>query len=979
MIDTADGRFVFRVIYPLQIIQAVMPKTDSTNSAILRQDMKQYRWGFAIRMDSNPLVALNGDFMTYVLLSFLGILVVLVLGSWSVAESQARRAVAEEVLHKQKRFLGSITDTMGEGLYCLDTYGKCTFANQAAEQLLEWSVNDMLGKKLHDITHYHGDDDIFDSTGLARKERYYRSEDAQFFTYTKRSFPVAISSALMMEGNKAVGSVTVFYDITKRKANERALHDAREKAEAAVGSKSNFLANMSHEIRTPMNAIIGMSYLALQTELTARQRDYLAKIQVSSNSLLGIINDILDFSKIEADKLAMESIDFRLDAVLDNLATIVSVKAEEKDLELIFSRPENVPDALVGDPMRLGQILINLCNNAVKFTDSGEVYVGAELVRRDGEKIQLRFTIKDTGIGMTAEQVSKLFAAFSQADASTTRKYGGTGLGLSICKRLVILMGGEIWVESEPGKGSQFFFTAWFACNASPQKKQSLLASDLRGTRVLVVDDNATSRQILCDTLQSFSFEANPLNSGNEVLNALSGDPEQDMAQYRLILMNLKMPGMNGIEVSKQIKASATITHVPKIILITTHGREHVNLDNDKSIVDGLLLKPVNPSLILDAIMNVFSIDGGGKTAKSHAKTRDIEAIRGILGAKVLLAEDNQINQQVATELLEGNGLVVTIANNGKEAVAAVQNDDFDIVLMDIQMPEINGLEATANIRRDPRFQELPILAMTAHAMAGDREKSLAAGMNDHITKPIDPDHLFETLVKWIPAKARGTALSVKKHSLDQGAVDLPDHLAGIDMAVGVRRVGGNRKLFKKILREFHHDYKDVLATIRSTLAADDIMTVQRLGHTLKGIAGSIGAEDLQRAALALENGVKAGRTTDYQALVAGLEYVMVPVLQGLVSLADDRPAGLSDDAECKAQSEPVDTDMLRPMFIDLLELLQAGHSKSTAKLTEIRELVGGMASYQLESINEKIEDYEFDEAMESLVEVANSLDIDID
>ena len=770
--------------------------------------------------------------------------------------------------------------------------------------------------------------------------------------------------------------VSIRTDITVMKAMEKNLLTAKEVAEESTRTKSDFLANMSHEIRTPMNAIIGMSHLALQTEMSNKQRDYLTKIQSSSNTLLGIINDILDFSKIEAGKLTMESIDFHLDDVLDSLATIVSVNVEKKGLELIFSRPENVPDALIGDPTRLGQILINLCNNAVKFTECGEVFVGTEMLHREGEKIQLKFTIKDTGIGMTPEQTSKLFSAFMQADTSTTRKYAGTGLGLSISKKLVEMMDGEIWVESDISKGSQFYFTAWFGRKTSEQRRKSFLSSDLQGTRVLVVDDNASSREILCDTLKYFGFEATAVNSGQQAIQALTEDAVKEADdRYLLILMDWKMPGMNGLEASKKIKESHDIPAPPKIILVTAYGREEVLDESEEKIIDGYLLKPVNPSLVLDAIMNIFSLEGTRNKAKRHNKARDVDAIRGILGAKVLLAEDNLINQQVAIELLEGNGLIVTVANNGREAVRVLQTDNFDVVLMDIQMPEMDGMEATAEIRKDARYQALPILAMTAHAMTGDREKSLEAGMNDHLTKPINPDKLFDAMVKWIPAMNRDVTLPNKTQT-DQNEVKLPDHLAGIDITSGLKRVGGNKKLFKKLLKDFYQDYKEVSLTIRRTIEEDgDSMVVQRLAHTLKGVAGAIGAENLYQAALNLETGVKAGRSEEYQAMIAALECAMEEILQGLASLPEDESPAV-DVNEPEIPNEPIDPELLKPLFEELMPLLKTGHSKSTAKVAEIRELAGAAARVQLASIDEKIDDYEYEEALETLIQLAESLNI---
>ncbi len=557
------------------------------------------------------------------------------------------------------------------------------------------------------------------------------------------------------------------------------LDEARSEAEDATKAKSEFLANMSHEIRTPMNAIMGMAHLAMKTDLTAKQYDYLKKVDISAKSLLGIINDILDFSKIEAGKMDMESVDFQLEDTLDNISTLVGIKTQEKGLELLFKTDPAVPRALVGDPLRLGQILINLSNNAVKFTDTGEIVVATELVKKDKAQVTLKFSVHDTGIGMTAEQAAKLFQPFAQADSSTTRKYGGTGLGLTISKRLAEMMGGEIWVESQPGQGSTFSFTANFGLGKERAKKRFKPASELRGMKVLVVDDNATSRSILQEMLESFSFEVSLASSGEEGITELEAASKDK--PFELVIMDWKMPGMDGIEASKRIKDHKGLSKIPPIILVTAYGREEVMQQAEQVGLEGFLLKPVNPSMLFDAIMQAFgeAVPETSRIAQRHEQ--EAEALKHIQGARVLLVEDNEINQQVAKEILEGAGLIVTLANNGQEAVNAVKESNYDAVLMDVQMPVMDGYTATRKIREwevgmrnaecgmgnkigeDSDLKSeintvVPIIAMTAHAMAGDEDKSLQAGMNGHVTKPIDPDQLFATLQKWIqPSEKRAT------------------------------------------------------------------------------------------------------------------------------------------------------------------------------------------------------------------------------
>jgi signal transduction histidine kinase/DNA-binding response OmpR family regulator/HPt (histidine-containing phosphotransfer) domain-containing protein len=666
------------------------------------------------------------------------------------------------------------------------------------------------------------------------------------------------------------------------------LEEARKEAESATKSKSDFLANMSHEIRTPMNAVIGMAHLALQTNLTPKQADYVKKIQRSALSLLGIINDILDFSKIEAGKMQMESVDFSLDEVLDNVSTVVGVKVHEKELEFLMDTPHDVPRALVGDPLRLGQVLINLCNNAVKFTQEGEIVISTRAVEKEEESVTLQFYVRDTGVGLTEEQKGKLFQAFSQADTSTTRKYGGTGLGLTISRRLVNMMGGEIWVESEPGKGSEFIFTAKFGLARKVARRHLEPSVDLRGMRVLVVDDNASSREILQTLLESMSFEVTVAASAEEGIAELEKDAKD--RPYKLVVMDWKMPGMDGIKASEVIKRHPSLPQKPKIIIATAYGREEVMQRSEKVGVDGFLLKPVGQSVLFDAIMVAFGKEDLEGEAVARVRGSDEEELRKIRGARVLLAEDNEINQQVAKEILEQAGLVVSIANNGQEALNLVRANAFDALLMDVQMPVMDGYTATRKIREwelEARSSKLkaedlsassiqhpasgiPIIAMTAHAMSGDHEKSIAAGMNDHITKPIDPVKLFSTLAKWVGLR-EGTQKPVEVPSPPTGSQDkepappektLPDAMPEFDLTDGLQRLMGNRALYRKLLVNFATQYAQAGVDIRKALDAGDFDRAHGLVHAIKGVAGNLAAKDLQQQSVALEKLVKHADAT---------------------------------------------------------------------------------------------------------------------
>ena len=602
---------------------------------------------------------------------------------------------------------------------------------------------------------------------------------------------------------RKIGSFAMVTDITDRKQYEEELEEAKEAAEASSQAKADFLANMSHEIRTPMNAVIGMAHLALRTSLDAKQKDYVEKIQGSGEHLLGIINDILDFSKIEAGKLDVESVDFDLDKVMENAAALIAEKSTAKGLELIFDVEPGLPRNLRGDPLRIGQVIINYANNAVKFTEEGEIIVRARKVEETEKDMLVRFEVRDTGIGLTEEQKGKLFQAFQQADTSTSRKYGGTGLGLTISKQLATLMGGDVGVESEYGAGSTFWFTARLG-KGEEKARQYLPEPDLRNRRVLVVDDNAHARQILSEMLLSMTFRADEV--GSAIATADEGDDP-----FEVVFLDWRMPpGIDGIETARRLAAAKLSVH-PHTVMVTAYGRAEVFHEANEAGVEISLVKPVNASLLFDAAVQVLS---GKQVAAAAAPGESID-LAGIRGARVLLVEDNELNQQVATELLTQGGLVVELAEDGQVGVRMVGEHPYDAVLMDMQMPVMDGVTATQEIRKDVRFKDLPILAMTANAMEGDRERCLEAGMNDHIAKPIDPDAMFKTLLEWIPAGEREHVPVDSDRSDDQGVgvslepeqtptgTDALESIAGLDAAAGIVRVAGKRDFYEKLVRQF--------------------------------------------------------------------------------------------------------------------------------------------------------------------------------
>jgi len=803
------------------------------------------------------------------------------------AERDRAQALAASVTQSEERLrssnarMAAILDNIPDLAWVKDIEGRFIATNQVMTKIWGFADSaDLIGKT------------DFDLNPVEVAERY-RTTDNEVMASGKRmrieeprcnpdgsdSWIETIKTALRDVDGRIIGTVGIARDLTERRLAEHE-RTARREAEAANRAKSEFLAHMSHEIRTPMNAIIGMSTLALNSGLNSRQHGYVKNVLRSAQLLLGIIDDILDFSKIEAGKLQMDSIAFDLRDVMENVANLVGLQAEEKGLELVFVVPQ-VPTAFVGDPLRLGQVLVNLVNNAVKFTARGEVIVSIEVCDRDDMSVQLRIGVRDTGIGISVEQRQRLFQPFSQADASTSRRYGGSGLGLAICRHLVHQMGGSIEVESTLGQGSHFTFTARFALQPSNATIPAAFPDDaLSGARALVVDDNAAAREVIVAMAGALGLVAEAAANGEDALRAVLLAAETPHP-FDLVLLDWKMPIMDGVECARRIANAPQLTPPPMVLMLTAFGREEAleQLAAQRVVVRAVLVKPVTPSALMDACATARGIARrpGTRSALREETLHNHE--NQLVGARILLVEDNTINQEIAVALLTNAGVEVTVANDGQQALDLVEQQHFNGILMDCQMPVMDGYEATRRLRLQPRLRELPVIAMTANAMVGDREKVLAAGMNDHIAKPINVEEMFATLARWVhPAGAEGSAARLRSDPLPP--------LPGIDVDSARARLAGNQALYRRLLRMFYAQQQDFGARFGAARASGDFLAAMRAAHDLKSGAGTVGASDLQLAAAALEHACAHHAAGDIiDELVTTVLRSLGPVLAGLQAL----------------------------------------------------------------------------------------------
>jgi two-component system sensor histidine kinase/response regulator len=797
----------------------------------------------------------------------------------------ADRQRAQEALHEGEGRIRLLLDSTAEAIFGIDRDGRCTFCNPATLRLLGYEKGDaLLGKFVHNVMHHSRSDGTpypIEECPIVASRRTGEGihlDNEVFWRADGRCFPVEFWAYPIRKEGEVVGAVVTFLDITERKRAEGALREAKEAAEAGSRAKSEFLANMSHEIRTPMNGIIGMTELALDTTLTPEQRDYLNLVKSSADSLLRVINDILDFSKIEAGKLELEATEFAIRDLLEDTLKTLALRADKKSLEVLARVSPKFSEVLVGDPTRLRQLFVNLVGNAIKFTEEGNILVDTELEAVEGDAVRLHISVSDTGMGIPLEKQQVIFESFAQVDGSTTRRFGGTGLGLTISRQLVELMGGHMWVESEIGKGSTFHFTCSLergAAGVSP--KVRIAERSLQGLDVLVVDNNSMNRRILGEMLANWRMKPAEAESGAKALEMLEAARDNGHA-FPIVLLDLQMPKIDGIQVLQRIRSNPALAGA--VIMMLSADRHMVDAPRCHELgASRCLTKPIGQSEMLDAILLAVE---PSVVRERFAETTVMPVREQPTGRalNIMLSEDNPVNQKLAIRLLETAGHHVTLAGTGREAVAAWENSSapgFDILLMDIQMPEMGGMEATAAIREREKLlgKHVPIVAMTAHAMRGDKERCLASGMDGCISKPIHPAGLFAEIERCL-AKKEG---SPNMAEIPQNSRELIDRVSLLE------RVEGDQELLTEMVHLFQEDAPNLLAAMRDALQRADMPLLERSAHSLKGAASNLSAGAAAAAAMQLELNAKNRDAESARGSLVEVERAVKQLLPALAEL----------------------------------------------------------------------------------------------
>ncbi len=902
----------------------------------------------------------------------------------AISDLLHRLESAKQAEKKASEYLSSILENMLDSLCVTNDQGIIKTVNKATCEMLGYNQEDIQGKSLGDIL---GDkkDEVDDFIKDLIRDGSNISRSTYFIRQNGEHVPVVVSGSIFKEKDgKIAGIIFMAKDISDIM---QAVAE-RETAEEMSKAKSDFLANMSHEIRTPMNAIIGMCELTLNTELNSKQKEFLDIIHASSRSLLGIINDILDFSKIEAGKLDFDKIPFSLRDIIEEVADVFFEKIQNKDIEFIIDIDKDIPRRMISDPFRLRQVLLNLVSNAFKFTDKGEICISTKSTHKTDKTREITFCVRDTGSGIEHEKIDDLFDAFVQVDTSASRKHEGSGLGLAICKNIVTMMDGNIWVESEMGKGSSFFFNAIFDTVPHEIVRENIVPENLQNLKVLIVEDNPTSMMIIKDYVESFGFKAETAETAEAALKKYEESIHGE--HFDLILMDVKLPGIDGITAVEAIKKDSRITP-PPIIIVSGYSSEEIIQRAKKAGIDRFLTKPIKRSLLFDATMDVFGYD------PSHTKENGANKFlaENLSYVHALLVEDNPINQMVAAELLKAAGIRVTKADSGFEAIEMLKQETFDVILMDIQMPDMDGIEATQKIRSNPKFKDLPIIAISASAMTSDYEKCKAAGMNGFVAKPIDTKYLFSIIARSLKHPLNKTmddgiknTYGLKdsiKTSLKTDQI-LSMNVKGIDLETFLKRLDNNTELLIAILKDVKKDYTNATTEIREAIVNNNAEYAQRLIHSIKGVATNISAKDLHHTAEELEKRLNNEKTDSLDPFIISFDNALKQVMDSIQQLESIDKNSRSDDKPIFGEHQETQPSDIHSILINLDQLLQKKDLKAKAYINTITYSLSNASlvmnsglEKEIPVLEEQIRRYDFNNARKTLLNFAKACGLSLE